>query len=208
MVTPLAAAQLVYSGYWPPNRLTHTVTIDAVTAFTGIVGGDQVLLFPGSESLTDWQRDFMSVEMTQDPQLGPVGDGFILGLRDVLSLALKTLDMTKPITIIGHSLGAARALLAAAELIIQKVDPSLLSVFTFGSPCPGGQKLADILAPVTITSYRNGSDEVCSVLTNLPSFVHPRPLIPCSCQPMEGDLWAVFRWHHHQLYLAAMGLAE
>lgn len=98
------------------------------------------------------------------------------------------------LVVAGHSLGAARALIFAA-LLAAALSPQPArppdAVVVFGSPRPGFELLADLLAPVPIRAYRNddahGHDLMTDVPVHIPDlapYVHPRqPLIDVTAAP-------------------------
>jgi surfactin synthase thioesterase subunit len=127
------------------------------------------------------------------------------------------LPFVRPGTVIcGHSLGGARALIMAALLALSGKPPD--RVVTFGAPRPGFVKLADLLAPIKITAYRNGTGAMRSdgsshdIVTDLPlhipgfaPYIHPRePLTDISVPPKSFDSWGPFAWHHMTLYIDGM----
>jgi hypothetical protein len=166
----------------------------------------QPYAFRGSVTFLDWLRDFQGL-MILDPQLGGVEEGFMAGMRDVFAHVVDEIKSPnrKALYLTGHSLGAARALLLGG-LIAQYPDV-LHSVVTFGSPRPGGQKLKDILRPVEIASYRNGTDPVPDVPLYIPEFepyLHPRQMIQLNCPPDADDPWGTVAPHHIQYYVRAL----
>ncbi|MFN5855579.1 MAG: lipase family protein [Pseudanabaenaceae cyanobacterium] len=110
-----------------------------------MIGNDQiiVLAFRGTEQtkIRDWLTD---LKFRQEP--GPAGinvhRGFYKGLKSVWADVLDNLtefrQNNQAVLLTGHSLGAALATLATAQL---KVDKNITTsgLYTFGSPRVGGQ---------------------------------------------------------------------
>jgi hypothetical protein len=169
-----------------------------------------VLIFEGSHDLPDWENDFKA-EMKYIPSLGGVHSGFYNGLPEACSQAVQYLSKDKLTIICGHSLGAGRAHIATG--IFAKSEYNLLETVVFGSPLPGDQTLADIIAPFPNRSYWNYKnpfehDFVGDVPLWLPDerYVIPRKRIIINEPPSIPDPWLVLSWHHSELYV--QGLAR
>jgi len=160
-----------------------------------------VVIWRGSYDPWDWYRDLSAVTVVS-PAIGRVHDGFLSGVEsryDEVEAALG-----RRVVIGGHSLGAAEAA-DHAGLRIAAGKP-VEHVYLYGCPRPGMQKLADVLAPVPITSRKNLSDPVTRVPWDIPLFdpyVHVRPQIPMAVQPPASDT-DFFREHHCELYFAGV----
>lgn len=204
----LWAAKQCYASYWDIAFFTEKFSTDNVTAFTLAYddGLDFDITFPGSETLTDWMRDAASVREIIDPHLGPVADGFFIGMPDMFEMIYPKIPPHAYVCIQGHSLGAARALIFAALLIAKGFPVERLTVITFGSPRPGGSQLAKILEPVEILSFRNGNDPVTEVPTKYMGGQHPRGLIPITSEPIALSPWDLVKWHHMQAYIVSLML--
>ena len=113
----------------------------------------------------------------------------------------------RPVIVTGHSLGAARACLYAGLACVAGNAPAALVLF--GSPKPGFQRLAGILSPVPVRSYRNGDGFRHDLVTDLPfriaveSYCHVSPMTPVRADPPPDDPWGPFAWHHMALYVSA-----
>lgn len=146
---------------------------------------DDTICFRGSDDLEDWMRDFDALAI-YDIKLGGLHAGFARGIGNFFAVNQELFNSNTRVC--GHSLGAARALIFAGFMASSGVIPK--EVVVFGSPRPGFQKLTDILAPVTIRSYKNRSDPVTEVpVSVLPVFpyVHPRQAIKLNVPPFAAE---------------------
>lgn len=175
------------------------------SASDGICAGikDNALIFRGSVTSEDWERDFYAAMHTpiDHPQLGQIHAGFYEGLDVFLPQVFQLLGVNPVFS--GHSLGAARAWDAAALYIVEGGSPGHIGVF--GSPRPGCQQLKDILAPYSKSSYRNGLDPVPEVPFILPDFPVVAPLDPTPIRIVPTD-WSegFMAWHNINLYAQGM----
>ena len=132
----------------------------------------------GSAVFMDWVHDFEPVP-EDDTDLGMVDEGFFCGTRDVADIFLS--HVSEKYFLGAHSLGGPHSYYLGAFGVLAGKPP--ISITTFGSPRPGGQKLADILKPVPIRAYRNRVDVVPEVPLGL-GYLHPRlPLIQTNIMP-------------------------
>ncbi len=199
-INDLECIQLINKAYYGGGSWDQKLEINFVRVFVKEYPDFRIIVFPGSESVLDWCRDFQA-DMRDDPDLGGIEWGFQQGIRDVYNQLIIGSD--KKCIITGHSLGAARALIFTALLS----NHDNLEVVTFGSPRPGGGKLRKILSGVTQRSYRNCRDPVCQVPFYIPWFrpyQHPSDLIPVSAPPPADDKWGKFAAHHSRLYEQAL----
>lgn len=184
---------------------------DVVSNTDGICWGAKTvdgvcdLVFRGSKTPLDWFRDLVvgPHEFTQLSAIGHVHAGAAEGLPAMLEVFRTYWDAKgrPPIRVLGHSLGAMRAWIAAALLHAQGVDVE--RIVCCGSPRPG---LADFAAYIAgmrcaAASYRNGRDPVCAVPFTLPGldYVEPAPFTMVDVPPPATDC-GVFAWHHIALY--------
>lgn len=174
-----------------------------------IDGDESVIALAGSETFEDWIRDLFAVpDILDHPGLGPVHSGFYIGMPETLT-AMLTRPLRPRITVIGHSLGAARSSILCGLMVLSGLRPALR--VAWGEPRPGFKGLTALLAGMAARSYRNactgGHDVVTDVPFHLPpldDFVHAAPLIDVCAPPPPSDPWGPFRFHHMQLYRAAM----
>lgn len=174
------------------------------------VDGVDVLIWRGSTTVLDWVEDLDDcAQMVDTPDLGGVHPGFIVGVRAVQSYWDGVLSSNS--IICGHSLGAGHAAIYGAHLAAIGRPPQ--KVVLFGCPRPGAQKLADILRPVPISSYRNQAKDGSAhdLVTNVPfkipeidPYVQPGTFTAVTDVPPKNDPWGIFRWHHPQLYGGAL----
>lgn len=167
-------------------------------------GGLAVLVFRGSMTKEDWFRDAISElpapgsRVPQCAEFGVLPLGFGMGMY--AAMTRWTAYTRSRVIIAGHSLGAARAVIAAALDLAYggTVDKIVLC----GCPRPGTNILTDYLADIDIRSYRNLGDPVCDVPTE-PPWAHVRPFTALSEPPPAGDI-SIFRDHHIELYEAGV----
>lgn len=216
-VTDAALAQLTYDAYeydGKPFPWTWQTTAAGVQA--GIVrtfAGD-VIIFPGSRTLQDWQRDFFALPAASaSSPMGSVHAGFYAGLPQFMqALQASGYKLTDEFFVTGHSLGAARAPLFAGLLKMQGRTPT--RVTCFAPPRPGMSTLAEFLAPLDVRLYRNADDHGHDYVTDVPvtlppwfAFQHVRPLIDITAPPKSHDGWGLFSYHHMELYLQGVQAA-
>lgn len=168
----------------------------------------------GSATFEDWFRDLVALATPfQHNVFGPVHQGFLIGMVDAVDEMLSHWDNKTPITLTGHSLGAGRAAIAVAQMMVRGVPPHLLRRIVFGEPKPGLPQLAQFISPVSGRSYRNGTGFHHDTITDLPAtirplqnYVHPTPLIFVS-EPPKNEIEAlldIFGFHHMPLYAAGV----
>ncbi len=157
-MTPIEAVGACSAIYGtPPSGFSKTFSV------SGVVGGimptehGTAVVFRGSDTAEDWFRDLDAVT-TDVAGLGDLHAGFTDGLSDFLHAIAP--DLSGVITLAGHSLGAARACIAAGMLALSGVEVGEL--YLFGCPKPGTSQLAKIVKEhvSAIHSYRNGNDPV------------------------------------------------
>lgn len=162
-MTPLDAAKMCKAAY---SRKPDIGQEDS--AARAIVSG-QCLAFRGSDDLESWLHD-LDADPDPIPSFGQIHSGFWEAYEEVRHAVL---DL-KPKVISGHSLGAALALLAAADLCLSGEPPLL--VYCFEPPRVAADSvLASILKDVPLTLYRNGLDIVPTVPWGF-GYRHPVPL--------------------------------
>jgi len=115
--------------------------------------------FPGSDNIHCWLYDF-DILLCDIPEFGVVHAGFFRawkGISDKVMIAINR----NPVTFVGHSLGAAMAIIAAAYAQSKGINVS--SVWAFEPPRVSiGIKAEKFFsdAKIPITLYKNGSDIV------------------------------------------------
>ncbi len=131
--------------------------------------GDEILIsFRGTQHEREWLEDFDGLSVPNLYGQGHVHQGFQIQYTAIRKSLLALLRWTMPqsVSITGHSLGAALAVLAAADLTQQSKIPRI-RVYTFAGPrvgTPGFSNWFDGLVP---DCYR-----ICNlwdIVTHLPS---------------------------------------
>jgi predicted lipase len=116
--------------------------------------------FTGTENLDGWITD---LDVTTVPVLraGNVHRGFWLAWQAISGDVLKAIG-DQPVTLVGHSLGAALALLSAVTLTLAGKPP--VAVYGFEPPRVSTDiSIRSLLAKVPVHLYRNGLDLVTEV---------------------------------------------
>lgn len=209
MITDLDVIQAISDLYNERPVFDHIVfnPLRTMGVYVGIkyVAGHTLVIYRGSTTAQDWAKDFFAVphECLDHPQLGALHAGFAFG-ADHAYAEIKPL-IKGPVVVGGHSLGAAQALIGTALMLIDNV--SIIASVVFGEPKPGMERLKELLAPVTIRSYKNCDDLVTHVPFTLLglNYQHPRELLALHEPPLPNDPWRQLGAHHHELYLAAIG---
>jgi predicted lipase len=137
--------------------------------------------FTGTENLDGWITD---LDVTTVPVLraGNVHRGFWLAWQAISGDVLKAID-GQPVTLVGHSLGAALAVMAAVTLTLAGKAP--VAVYGFEPPRVSTDiAIRTLLAKVPVRLYKNGNDIVpdvppgwnhAALLTHIGSAVLPIP---------------------------------
>lgn len=131
-----------------------------------------VLAFRGTQvdhfwpSVLDWAADFDAAPI-RDSHGNWVHAGFLHAIRDVwtdVSTYLKQLQAAtpRPLSVTGHSLGAALATLAANLCGDEPQRLRLTALYTFGSPRVGDAGFVERI-PCPVWRFRNNSDVVTHV---------------------------------------------
>ncbi|KAI9831661.1 MAG: hypothetical protein M1819_004727 [Sarea resinae] len=178
-------------GNCPEVEAANTYTViefqnSLVTDVTGYVAVDStneliVVAFRGSESLRNWlsDADFPYVASNLcDGCLVDQGfwDSWSEAKSDILSAA-KNASTQYPnyqIVVTGHSLGAAIATFAAAEL---RIDGYTAALYNFGSPRVGNLKTTELIGNQTGGNYRitHFDDPVPKLPPDLIGYTHISP---------------------------------
>lgn len=148
------------------------VANSASRAIVRQTAGGLVVAFPGTDNAACFAADF-DIEPFDVAGVGKVYRGF-WSAWDAISLPVLAAVKGQPVTLVGHSLGAAMALCAAAYMTIGGNPPA--AVFAFEPPRVGDDMgIRTALASVPLYLFRNGNDMV----TDLPpDGHHPAMLTP------------------------------
>lgn len=168
-----------------------------------------VIIIPGTRDRNQWRLNFEALpETTDHPLFGKLHAGFYDGCEG-FAAAVAAQKPKGPLYIIGHSRGAAQAPDIAALLSVRGIVVSRLVLFA--PPRPGTITLSLFLAGVSKTLYRNtgpdGHDYVTDVPFSIPMlapYCQVGPLTDVHAEPLPNDEWGCFRFHHMQLYAAAL----
>ena len=143
------------------------------SAARAIVEGDAVA-FPGSNNVACWLAD-LDADVVQVDGFGALHHGFWKAFN---TISAKLMALPAPAVTVGHSEGAALAILFAAQLCIAGRPPS--AVYGFEPPRVSADgTLGNLLKAhgVQVNLYRNGQDVVPMVPRLLRAWQHPAPLI-------------------------------
>ena len=155
------------------SAYTDTPTMGA-TGRSGIaVQYGEVLAFRGSADVASWLHD-IDVGATRVYGMGYVHAGFWSAYLEIREAVLAA----KPTFVTGHSLGAALAIIAAADLAIAGNTPA--AVYAFEPPRVSiDSEIARALGNVAKFLYKNGNDLVPDAPLSLPfeNWQHCAPLI-------------------------------
>jgi hypothetical protein len=177
-----------------------------------IAGDRDVIIHRGSETVLDWYDDAKSElpHIPPDATLGEVPAGFY---KPLPLWHASTYRAIRPgPVIIGHSLGAARAVEHGALLAAIGKPP--IAVIAWGCPRAGTQRLNDIYggsgyagSGTAVRWYRNATDPVPEVPFSVPLVL---PWIHCGAETKlnepapSDDQWGILRDHHLFLYRAGV----
>ena len=215
--TVLRAAELCAALYRPgaaadPNFAVYDEGNDDGICWAIAHDADaDIVILRGSVTPEDWFDDIQARPYLSR-RMGYVHRGFYLGMDNAWTDIRKGLR-GKPITVTGHSLGAARSALLTGMMLCDGITPT--ARVAFGEPKPGFAELATLIAGVAQRSYRNGVNEAHDVVTDLPftlprlglDYVHPKLLTLLPAQPDPNDNSGIFCYHHMDLYLKSLTAA-
>lgn len=157
--------------------------------------GGLVVAFRGSDNRACWEADFDAFPMDVDG-IGKLHRGIWRAWEAMSKPVLAAID-GKPVTLVGHSLGGALALMCAIEMTVSGVAPA--AVWGFAPPrISPGPEFGALLAAVPMTLYRFGND----IVPVLPvDWYHPVPLMAIGAPELPFD--NPFD-HEMRKYLAAL----
>ncbi|PYE21321.1 lipase (class 3) [Paraburkholderia silvatlantica] len=131
-----------------------------------------VIAFPGTDNLACFAADF-DIEPFDVAGIGRVYRGFF-DAWSAISLPVLAAVNGQPVTLVGHSLGAAMALMCAAYMTVGGNPPA--AVYGFEPPRVGHDMgIRTVLANVPVHLFKNGNDLVTDVP---PAGQHAALLIP------------------------------
>ena len=164
---PLNFAQLAESAY------TDTPTMGQIGSAGIAVQYGNVLAFRGSADIASWLHD-LDAGATRVYGMGYVHAGFWSAYLEIREAVLAA----KPTFVTGHSLGAALAIIAAADLVLTGNAPA--AVYAFEPPRVSiDSEITRVLGNVPKSLYKNGNDLVPDIPLSLPfeKWQHCAPLI-------------------------------
>lgn len=116
-----------------------------------------VVAFPGTDNVWSWIAD-LDILTVNVPGAGHVHRGFWEAWEAMAAEVVAVIG-GQPVTLVGHSLGAALAICAAVSLTLSGKPPA--AVYGFEPPrVSAGAGVRTLLAKVPVTLTRNGLDVV------------------------------------------------
>lgn len=154
-MTPRDFARLAQEAYTAPPDIGKADS--ASRAIVRHTPAGLVVAFPGTDNIDCWLAD-LDVLTVNVPGVGEVHSGFLDAWRAISVDVLAAID-GQPVTLVGHSLGACIAILAAADMTGSGNPPVAVYGFEPARVSPGmGVRTA--LAKVPVSLYKNGNDVV------------------------------------------------
>lgn len=118
------------------------------------------IAFPGTDNAECWGAD-LNVLPVSVPGAGEVHRGFLDAWRAISVPVLAAIN-GQPVTLVGHSLGAAIAIMAAIDMTVSGNPPA--SVYAFEPPRVSPDlTIRTLLSTVPVHLYKNGLDLVPDV---------------------------------------------
>lgn len=118
------------------------------------------IAFPGTDNFSGLEADF-DISLVDVPGVGNVHRGF-WGAWQAISLPVLAAIDAQPVTLIGHSLGAAIAVMAAVAMTIGGNPPA--AVYGFEPPrVSPSSNVSNLLGNMSISLFKNGNDAVPDV---------------------------------------------
>ncbi|MFT5395126.1 MAG: triacylglycerol lipase [Gammaproteobacteria bacterium] len=125
-----------------------------------------VVAFRGTDDLVDWNNNIKAMQ-TPFNECGLVHAGFNIAYESIKEeLFFYLEDLSLPIFVTGHSLGAALATLLMAEIMDR---PNFDSCYTFGSPRVGDAAFANALNNKSFYRIINNCDIITTVPISIPT---------------------------------------
>jgi len=116
-----------------------------------------VVAFPGSDNIDCWGADF-DLGPLSVPGVGNVHQGFWQSWQAIAADVIAAIG-EQPVTLVGHSLGAALAIMAAVSLTLAGKPPA--AVYGFEPPRVSPDlSVRTLLTKVPVHLYKNGNDVV------------------------------------------------
>ncbi|ACR28729.1 lipase family protein [Burkholderia glumae] len=136
------------------------VADSASRAIVRHTAGGLVVAFPGTDNVASWLAD-LDVLPIDVAGVGLVHRGFWDAWSAIAPAVAEAIG-AQPVTLVGHSLGAALAICAAAALT--SAGRATAAVYGFEPPrVAAGPRLALLLAGVPVHLFKNGNDVVPDV---------------------------------------------
>jgi predicted lipase len=167
-MSPYDYALLAQEAYTAPPDIG--VTDSASRAIIRHTDAGLVVAFRGTDDLASFAADF-DIEPYDVAGVGKVYRGFWKAW-EVISLPVLAAVAGRPVTLVGHSLGAALALVAAAYMTVGGNPPA--AIYGFEPPRVGvNAGIENVLAGVPMFLFKNGNDLVPELP---PGGVHAGPI--------------------------------
>jgi triacylglycerol lipase len=116
-----------------------------------------VVAFPGTDNASCWMADLDALTVNI-PRAGQVHRGFFEAWSAIADEVMDAID-DQPVTLVGHSLGAALAICAAVSLTL--LDKPPIAVYGFEPPRVSKDiGVRALLTNVPVHLYKNGNDAV------------------------------------------------
>lgn len=132
----------------------------ASRAIVRMTGAGLVVAFPGTDNFDCWDADFDVIPVSVHG-LGQVHRGFLEAWQAIAAPVAAAIG-NQPVTFVGHSLGAAIAIIGAAALTVAGKPPT--AVYGFEPPRVSPDlTIRSLLAKVPVHLYKNGNDLVPEV---------------------------------------------
>lgn len=180
-MTPYDYALLAQEAYTAPPDIGREDS--ASRAIVRQTDAGLVVAFPGTDNIPCWMSD-LDIRTTTIDGAGAVHLGFWLAWQAISGEVMQTIG-DQSVTLVGHSLGAAIAIMAAVSLTLAGKPPAL--VYGFEPPrVAKGLGVAALLRSVDVRLFKNGGD----VVPDLPPLMnHAALLIPIGkpCLPNVPD---------------------